>query len=74
MSRIESTLERFYVPRLVSSVDWERRVIGERTSAATQAAKRQGRHMGPVSALPEATGARLLEVRASHTLVATETL
>lgn len=56
---------------MMSVAQWERRVIGERTSAAMQAAKRQGRHMGRVSALPEATGARLLALRATHTLAST---
>ena len=56
---------------MMSVAQWERRVIGERTSAAMQAAKRQGRHMGRVSTLPEATGARLLALRAVHTLAAT---
>lgn len=56
---------------MMSVAQWERRVIGERTSAAMQAAKRAGRHMGRVSALPETTGARLLALRATHTLVAT---
>ncbi|MFT4157579.1 MAG: recombinase family protein [Microbacterium sp.] len=50
---------------------WERRTIGERTSAAMQAAKRQGRHMGRFSALPEATADRLLELRATRTLAST---
>lgn len=50
---------------------WERRVIGERTSAAMQAAKRQGKHMGRRSALPAETGARLLELRRTLTLAAT---
>jgi len=56
---------------MMSVAEWEREVIGERTSAAMQAAKRAGRHMGRVSALPEATGARLLELRATLTLAAT---
>lgn len=56
---------------MMAVAQWERRVIGERTSAAMQAAKRAGRHMGRVSALPEATGARLLELRATSTLAAT---
>lgn len=56
---------------MMSVAQWERRVIGERTSAAMQAAKRQGRHMGRVSALPQATGDRLLELRRTHTLAAT---
>lgn len=56
---------------MMSVAQWERRVIGERTSAAMQAAKRAGRHMGRVSALPESTGARLVELRAVHPLQAT---
>lgn len=56
---------------MMSVAQWERRVIGERTSAAMQAAKRAGRHMGRVSTLPKATGARLLELRAAHTLAVT---
>ncbi len=56
---------------MMSVAQWERRVIGERTSAAMQAAKRAGRHMGRVSTLPEVTRARLLALRATHTLVAT---
>jgi len=56
---------------MMSVAQWERRVIGERTSAAMQAAKRQGRHMGRVSGLPQATGDRLLTLRARHTLAAT---
>jgi len=50
---------------------WERRTIGERTSAAMQAAKRQGKHMGRFSTLPAGTADRLLELRASHTLATT---
>jgi DNA invertase Pin-like site-specific DNA recombinase len=56
---------------MMSLAQWERRVIGERTSAAMQAAKRQGRHMGRVSALPQATVDRLLTLRATHTLAGT---
>lgn len=56
---------------MMSVAEWEREVIGERTSAATQAAKRQGRHMGRVSVLPASTGDRLLALRASHTLAGT---
>ncbi|WP_346923127.1 recombinase family protein [Glutamicibacter creatinolyticus] len=56
---------------MMSVAQWERRVIGERTSAAMQAAKRAGRHMGRVSTLPEATGARLMALRAASTLRAT---
>lgn len=56
---------------MMSVAEWEREVIGERTSAAMQAAKRAGRHMGRVSTLPPATGQRLLVLRATHTLAAT---
>jgi DNA invertase Pin-like site-specific DNA recombinase len=56
---------------MMSVAQWERRVIGERASAAMQAAKRQGRHMGRVSTLPEATGRRLLILRRRHTLADT---
>lgn len=56
---------------MMSVAQWERRVIGERTSAAMQAAKRAGKHVGRVSALPQATGDRLLTLRASHTLAST---
>lgn len=56
---------------MMSVAQWERRVIGERTSAAMQAAKRQGRHMGRVSVLPPSTGDRLLALRATRTLHAT---
>ncbi|MDN3227198.1 recombinase family protein [Kocuria rhizophila] len=55
---------------MMSVAQWERRVIGERTSAAMQAAKRQGRHMGRVSVLPPATGDRLLALRSTRTLAA----
>lgn len=56
---------------MMSVAQWERRVIGERTSAAMQAAKRQGRHMGRVSVLPQVTGERLMTLRATRTLAAT---
>lgn len=56
---------------MMSVAEWEREVIGERTSAAMQAAKRAGRHMGRVSILPEETGHRLLSLRSTHTLVGT---
>lgn len=55
----------------MSVAQWERRVIGERTSAAMQAVKRQGRHMGRVSVLPQDTGDRLLTLRAAHALADT---
>lgn len=56
---------------MMSVAEWEREVIGERTSAAMQAAKRAGRHMGRVSALPQSTGHRLITLRGTHTLSAT---
>lgn len=56
---------------MMSVAEWEREVIGERTSAAMQAAKRAGKHMGRVSALPEATADRLMELRRTLTLAAT---
>jgi len=56
---------------MMSVAEWEREVIGERTSAAMQAAKRQGRHMGRVSVLPQSTGDRLLALRATNTLAGT---
>lgn len=59
---------------MMSVAQWERRVIGERTSAAMQAAKSQGRHMGRVSALPRTTADRLLALRATHTLAHTAEL
>lgn len=60
------------VANLMMSVSqWERRAIGQRTSDAMQAAKRQGRHMGRVSALPARTGDRLLALRTTHTLART---
>ena len=56
---------------MMSVAQWERRVIGERTSAAMQAAKRAGRHMGRVSVLPQSTGERLMTLRSTHTLAST---
>ncbi|WP_314095927.1 recombinase family protein [Microbacterium foliorum] len=56
---------------MMSVAEWEREVIGERTSAAMQAAKRTGRHMGRVSALPSSTGDRLLKLRTTHTIAGT---
>lgn len=58
---------------MMSVAEWEREVIGERTSAAMQAAKRQGRHMGRVSTLPSGTRDRLLVLRAVRTLACTAT-
>jgi DNA invertase Pin-like site-specific DNA recombinase len=56
---------------MMSVAEWEREIIGARTSAAMQAAKRQGRHMGRVSTLPEGTARRLLALRATCTLAGT---
>jgi DNA invertase Pin-like site-specific DNA recombinase len=56
---------------MMSVAEWEREVIGERTSAAMQAAKRAGRHMGRVSVLPGATADRLVALRRTRTLAAT---
>jgi DNA invertase Pin-like site-specific DNA recombinase len=56
---------------MMSVAQWERRVVGERTSAAMQAAKRAGRHMGRVSVLPQSTGERLMTLRSTHTLAST---
>jgi DNA invertase Pin-like site-specific DNA recombinase len=56
---------------MMSVAEWEREVIGERTSVAMQAAKRQGRHMGRVSMLPRATGDRVLALRTTRTLAGT---
>lgn len=53
---------------MMSVAEWEREIIGLRTSAAMQAAKRQGRRFGPASALPATTGTRLLELRRTRTL------
>lgn len=62
------------VASVMSVAEWEREVIEERTSAAMQAAKRQGRDMGRVSTLSSSTGDRLLALRATHTLAATAVL
>ncbi|WP_308491296.1 recombinase family protein [Microbacterium terrisoli] len=56
---------------MMSVAQWERRIIGERTSAAMQAAKRRGQTFGVASALPAATGARLLALRKQYTLAGT---
>lgn len=56
---------------MMSVAEWEREIIGARTSAAMQAAKRQGRRFGPASALKATTGERLLELRRTLTLAAT---
>lgn len=49
---------------MASVAKWERRVIGERTSAALQAAKRRGVQLGRPRTLPATSEARLLELRA----------
>lgn len=56
---------------MMSVAEWEREIIAERTSAAMQAAKRRGKRFGFPSALPAATGARLIELRSTNTLAAT---
>lgn len=56
---------------MMSVAEWEREVIGERTSAAMQAAKRAGRHMGRISALSPSTAERLMELRTEYTLAGT---
>lgn len=55
--------------RLVAGIimqvaQWEREMTGERTSAALQAAKRNGVRLGRPSALPDAAAERLLALRA----------
>ena len=56
---------------MVSVAEWESGVIGERTTIAMQAAKRQGKHMGRVSALPQSVGDCLLTLRTTHSLAGT---
>lgn len=48
---------------MMSVAQWERRVIGERTSAALQTLKRQGVKLGRPVTLPPASEKRLLELR-----------
>lgn len=48
---------------MMSVAQWERRVIGERTSAALQSLKRQGVALGRPVTLPAASQQRLLELR-----------
>lgn len=50
---------------MMSVAEWERDIIGERTSAAMQAAKRKGQTFGFRSALPRKTGDRLLALKRS---------
>lgn len=66
-----SSTGRLVAQVVMAVAEFERQVIGERTSAAMQAAKRAGRHMGRVSTLPQATGDRLMTLRSTHTLAAT---
>jgi DNA invertase Pin-like site-specific DNA recombinase len=56
---------------MMSVAEWEREIIGARTSAAMQIAKRQGTRFGFPSALPATTGERVLELRRTMTLAAT---
>lgn len=49
---------------MAAVAQWERRTIGERTSAALQAAKRRGVKLGRPRKLPAASEARLLKLRA----------
>lgn len=56
---------------VVSVAEFERELIGERTSAAMQIAKQRGQRFGFPSALPQATGDRLLELRRTLTLAGT---
>lgn len=50
---------------MAAVAQWERRVIGERTSAALRAAQARGVHVGRPSTLPASSEARLLELRAA---------
>lgn len=50
---------------MMSVAEWEREIIGARTSAAMQAAKRQGKQIGRIAEpLPTATATRLRQLRA----------
>lgn len=49
---------------MMSVAQWERRIIGERTSAALQIAKRNGVKLGRPAALPTESAERLLALRA----------
>ncbi len=50
---------------MMSVAEWEREIIGQRTSAAMQAAKRRGKNVGRVAApLPDSTATRLRALRA----------
>lgn len=56
---------------MMSVAEWERDIIGERTVAALQAARRRGVQLGRPSLLAPATADRLLVLRAGHTLAGT---
>lgn len=66
-----TTTGRLVASILMDVAQFEREIIGQRTSAALQQAKRRGTQIGPTSKLPEATAERLLALRASHTLEVT---
>lgn len=59
---------------MMSVAEWERDIIGERTSAAMQAAKRNGQTFGFASALDPEAAAALLDLRRKHTLADTADL
>jgi DNA invertase Pin-like site-specific DNA recombinase len=50
---------------MAAVAQWERRTIGERTSAALQVAKRNGKHVGRIPVLSDATAERVLELHHS---------
>lgn len=54
---------RLVANMMMAVAEWERDTIGERTSAAMQAAKRKGKHMGRRSTLSKASAERLLKLR-----------
>ena len=56
---------------MMSVAEWERDIIGERTIAALQAARRRGVQLGRPSLLASATADRLLVLRAGRTLAGT---
>lgn len=56
---------------VVSVAEFERELIGERTSAAMKVAKSRGQRFGFPSALDPTTADRLMSLRARHTLAST---
>lgn len=56
---------------MMAVAQWERRIISDRVSAAMQAAKRRGKHMGRLSQLVPATASALLHHRQTLTLAET---